>query len=163
MTTQPRRKNGRKALRLAYWDADGVCGKELELDQFLSEHCVDICLLNETYLESGRAFRFTNYVCHRTDPQARGGGTAILDRRDIDHYAVPVSGLRHPEATAIHLVLANRLVKIVAAYLLPTRLLTESDLNECLSGDLCLDGGRSQRKAHGLEFSFDHDHGRAPA
>jgi hypothetical protein len=39
-------------------------------------------------------------------------------------------------ATAIHLVLANRLVKIVAAYLSPTRPLIESDLNECLSGGL---------------------------
>jgi hypothetical protein len=123
-------------LRLAYWNADGVCGKKLELDQFLSEHGVDICRLNETHLESGRDFRFANYVCHRTYRQARGGGTAILVRRDIDHYAVPVSGLRHLEATAIHLVLANKLVKIVAAYLSPTRPLTESDLNECLSGGL---------------------------
>jgi hypothetical protein len=102
-------------LRLAYWNAYRVCGKKLELDQFLSEHGVDICLLNETHLESGRAFRFANYVCHQTDPQAQGGGTAILIPRDIEHYAVPVSGLRHLEVTAIHLVLANRLVKIVAA------------------------------------------------
>jgi hypothetical protein len=96
-----------KALRLAYWNTDGVCGNKLELDQFLSEHGVDICLLNETHLESGLDFRFANYVCHRTDRQARSGGTAILVRRDIDHYAVPVSGPRHLEATAIHLVLAT--------------------------------------------------------
>jgi hypothetical protein len=136
MTARPRRANGGKALRLAYWNADGVCGKKLELDQFLSEHGVDICLLNETHLEPGRAFRFANYVCHRADRHARGGGTSILVRRDIDHYAVPVSGLRHLEATAIHLVLANRPLKIVAAYLSPTRPLIESDLNECLSGGL---------------------------
>jgi hypothetical protein len=49
---------------------------------------------------------------------------------------VPVSGLRHLKATAIHLVSANRLVKIVAAYLSPTRPLTESNLNECLSRGL---------------------------
>jgi hypothetical protein len=106
------------------------------MDQFLSEHGVDICLLNETHLESGRAFRFANYVCYRTDRQARCGGTAILVRRDIDHCAVPVSGLRHLEATATHLVLANRLVKIVVAYLSPTRPLIESGLNECLSWGL---------------------------
>jgi hypothetical protein len=83
-----------------------------------------------------RAFRFANYVCHCTDRQARVGGKAILVRRDIDHYAVPVSGLRHLEATAIYLVLANRPVKIVAAYFSPTRPLIESDQNECLSGGL---------------------------
>jgi hypothetical protein len=134
MTARPRRAKGRKALRLANWNADGVCGKKLELDQFLSEHGVDICLLNETNLESGRAFRFSNYVCHRTDRQAWGGGTAILVRRDIDHYTVSVSGLRHLEATALLLVLANSPVKIEAAYISPTRPLIDSDLNECLSG-----------------------------
>jgi hypothetical protein len=38
------------------------------------------------------------------------------------------------EATAIHLVLATRPVKLVAAYLSPTQPLIESDLSECLSG-----------------------------
>jgi hypothetical protein len=37
-------------------------------------------------------------------------------------------------APGSHLVLATRSVKLVAAYLLPTRLLIESDLTECLSG-----------------------------
>jgi hypothetical protein len=40
------RTNGGKALRLAYWNADGVCGRKLELEKFLSEHGDDICLLN---------------------------------------------------------------------------------------------------------------------
>jgi hypothetical protein len=63
-----------------------------------------------------------------------GGGTAILVCRGIDHYAVPVAGLQHLEASAIHLVLATRPVKLAAAYLSPTRPLIESDLSECLSG-----------------------------
>jgi exonuclease III len=107
MAVRPR-TNGGKAMRLAYWNADGVRGKKLELEQFLSQHGVDICLLNETHLELGRAIRFANYVCHRTDRRTRGGGTAILVHRGIDHYAVPFSGLQHLEATAIHLVLAIR-------------------------------------------------------
>jgi hypothetical protein len=47
---------------------------------------------------------------------------------------VPVWGLQHLEATAIHLVLATRPVKLVAAYLSPKGPLIESDLTECLSG-----------------------------
>jgi hypothetical protein len=104
------------------------------LEQFLSEHGVDFSLLNETHLESGRALRFANYVCHRTDGTTRVGGTAILVHWGIDHYAVSVSGLQHLEATAIHPVLATRPVKLVAAYLSPIRPLIESDLSECLSG-----------------------------
>jgi exonuclease III len=101
MAERPR-TNGGKSLRLASWNADGVRGRILELEQILSESGVDICLLNKTQFVSGRALRFANYVCHRTDLQTRGGGggTAILVRRGIEHYAVSVSGLQHLEATA---------------------------------------------------------------
>jgi hypothetical protein len=82
-----------------------------------------------------RALRFANYVCHRTDLPTPGVGTAILVHKGIDHYAVPVSGLQYLEVTAIHLVLATRPVKLVSAYLAPTRPLNQSDLIECLSGE----------------------------
>jgi hypothetical protein len=49
--------------------------------------------------------------------------TAILVHKGIDHYAVPVSGLQYLEATPTHLVLATRPVKLVSAYLAPTRAL----------------------------------------
>jgi hypothetical protein len=124
-----------KALRLAYWNADGVRGTKLELKQFLSAHGVDTWLLNETHFESGRALRFTNYVCHRTDRPTPGEGTPIPAHKGIDHYAVPVSGLRYLEATAIHLVLAIRPEKLVSAYLSPTQPLIESELTECLRGE----------------------------
>jgi hypothetical protein len=114
----------------------GVRGRKLELEQFLSEHGVDICLLKETHLDSGWALRYTNYVCHRTDCLTLVGSTAILVHKGIDHYAVPVSGLQYLEATAIHLVLATRPVKLMSAYLSPTPPLIESDLTECLSGGI---------------------------
>jgi hypothetical protein len=129
-------KSWGKALRLACWNADGDRGRKLELEQFLSEHGFDICLLNETHLVAERALRFANYVCHRTDRPTPGGGTAILFHKGIDHYAVPVSGLQYLEATAIHLVLATRPVKLVSAYLAPTRPMIESDLTECLTGGI---------------------------
>jgi hypothetical protein len=47
---------------------------------------------------------------------------------------MPVSGLQHLEATAIHVVLATRPMKLVAAYLWPTRPLIESDMTDSLSG-----------------------------
>jgi hypothetical protein len=59
---------------------------------------------------------------------------AIPVHKGRDRYAVPVSGLQYLEATAIHLVLATRPVKLVSAYLAPTRPLIESDLTDCLSG-----------------------------
>jgi hypothetical protein len=67
------------------------------------------------------------------DRPTRGRDIAILVHRGIDHYAVPVSSLQNLEATAIHLVLATRPVKLLAACLSPTWPLIESDLTECLS------------------------------
>ena len=125
-----------KALRLACWNADGVRGRKMELDHFLGKHGVDICLLTETHLRSGQVFRLANYVCHRTDRPTEGGGTAILVRRGIDHYAIPVPGLTQLEATARHVILTSGPVKILAAYISPARPLIEADMSACLSGGL---------------------------
>jgi hypothetical protein len=70
------------------------------MEHFLSQHGVDICLLNETFLNPGQVFRLDNYVSHSTDRPTAGGGTAILVRRGIVHHSVPVSGLTNLEATA---------------------------------------------------------------
>jgi len=109
----PRRTERSKALRLACRNADGMRGRKLELEHFRSQHGVDICLLIETFLNPGQAFRLPNYVCHRTDRPTAGGGTAILVRRGIVHYSVPVPVLTHLEATAIQVTLAGRPVKIL--------------------------------------------------
>jgi len=45
-----------KAVRLACWNADGVRRRKLELEHFLSQDGVDICLLNETFLKPGQAW-----------------------------------------------------------------------------------------------------------
>ena len=94
------------------------------------------CLLSETFLNPGQAFRLANYVCHRTDRPTDGGGTAILVRRGVTHHSVPVPGLTQLEATAIQTVLAGRPVKVLAAYLSPSRRLIGSDLDACFGGGL---------------------------
>jgi len=99
-----------KALRLACWNANGVSCRKLVLVHSLSQHGVDICLLIQPFLNPGQAFRFANYVCHRTDKSTAGGGTAILVRRGIVHHSVPVPGLTHLEATAIQVILDGKLV-----------------------------------------------------
>ena len=136
MVARPRRTNRSKTLCLVCWNADGVRGRKLELEHFLGQRRVDICLLSETFLNPGEGFRFANYVCHRTDRPTARGGTAILVRRDIQHHSVPVPGLTQLEATAIQTELAGRPVKILAAYLLPSRPLIGADLDVCFGGGL---------------------------
>jgi len=113
-----------------------VSGRKRELEHFLSQHGVYICLLNETFLKPDQAFRVANYVCHRTDRTTTGGGTAILVRRGIVHHSVPDPGLTHLEATAVQVTLAGRPVKILAAYLSPSRPLIGPHLTACFGGGL---------------------------
>jgi len=133
MAARPRRTVRGKALRLACSYADGVRGRKLELEHFLSQHGADICLLSDTFLNSGLAFRLANYVCHRTDRPTAGGGTAILVRRGITHHSVPVLGLTQVEANAIQIMLAGRTVKVLTAYLSPSRPLIGGDLDASLA------------------------------
>jgi hypothetical protein len=50
MTVRPRKASREKALRLAYWNADEVLVRKLELHKYFREHGADICLLNLTHL-----------------------------------------------------------------------------------------------------------------
>jgi len=136
MAARPRRTKRDKAKRFACWNADGVRGRNLELKHFLNQHNVDICLLSETFLYSGQAFRLANYVCHRTDKLTAGDGTAILARRGTVHPSEPVPGLTHLEATVIQVALAGKPVKILAAYLSPFLPVIGADLSACFCGGL---------------------------
>ena len=112
MAARTRRTELYKTLRLACWNGDRVRSRKLELEHFLSQHGVDICILSETFLNPSQAFQLADYVCHSTDrPTAGGGSTAILVRRGI----VPVPGLTHFEATAIEVTLAGKPLLILAA------------------------------------------------
>jgi len=115
MAARPRWTERAKSLRLAWWNADGLRGRKLKLEHFLNHHGVDICLLSETFLKHGQAFRLANYVCHSTDRPTAGGGTAILVRCSIVHHSVPIPGLTQLEATAIQVTMAGKPVRILAA------------------------------------------------
>ena len=78
MAARPRRTERGRPLRLACLNADGVRAMKLELEHFLGQQGADICLLSETLLNPGQAFRLANYVCHRTDRLTMGGGTAVV-------------------------------------------------------------------------------------
>ena len=109
-------------------------GRKLELEHFLGQHDVNICLLILTLLNPGQAFRLDNYDCHRTDRPTMGGDTAIIDRRGVVHHSVPVPCLTHLEATAIQVTLAGKSVIVLAAYLSPSRPLIGADLTACFGG-----------------------------
>ena len=108
---------------LSYWNTNGVRSRKLELDHFLRQYGIDICLLTETHLKSGEAFRMENYVYHRTDQFTEGGRT-------------PVQGLKYLETSAIQVMLGSKRVKIVKVYLSLSQPICALDLSASLSGGL---------------------------
>ena len=136
MAARHRRKVRCKDLPLACWNGEGVRGRKLNLEQLLSQHCVDMCLLSETFLEPDQTFRLANCVCHLTDRQTAAGGTAMIIRRCIVHHLVPVPVQTHLETTAVQVTLTSTPVKILAAYLSPSRPLMGVELTACFGRGL---------------------------
>jgi hypothetical protein len=140
MTARPRGTHVRKAVRLACWNADGVRGRKLELEHFLSEHGIDICLPNETYLEPGRALRFANCLSPDGLP-----GTAILVRACLGsaapggHYHASSVG-RQADGSRGGLLITHTTLDRVGLDRVP-----ELGLRRIY-------GGRPQREESGLEF-----------
>jgi len=67
MAARTSRTKRSKPLRFACWKAEGVRSSKLEMEHFLNQDGVDICLLNETILKPGQPFRLYNYIFHRID------------------------------------------------------------------------------------------------
>ena len=85
----------------ACWNADGIRSWKLELEHFLRQHGVHVCLLSETLLSLREAFRLANYVCHRTHRVTSRACTAVQVQRGIMYHAVPIPNLTGLEETAI--------------------------------------------------------------
>jgi hypothetical protein len=129
MAACPRRTNWSKHLRLACWNAEGVRGRKLELEHFLNQRGVDICLLSETFFIRGKPSGLPTMSATAQTDQQLGGGTDILVRCGLVHHSVPVPGLPHLQATAVQIMLAGRPVKVLAAYHSPSRPMFGEDLD----------------------------------
>ena len=100
-----------KAMRLACWNADVVSARKQQLDNFLGQYGIDICMLTETHLRTCEDYRLAKYVCPRNILLIEGGGIATLVRRGIDHHTLLLLRIQHLEHNS------GKPVKILAVYL----------------------------------------------
>lgn len=78
-------------LSIITWNARGIRNKHTELFQFLINQNIDICLVTETWLKPDISINHQEYFIYRNDrSHARGGGVAILLRKNISHQPLPV-------------------------------------------------------------------------
>jgi retron-type reverse transcriptase/endonuclease/exonuclease/phosphatase family metal-dependent hydrolase len=118
------------SLRITFWNANGIARQINEVKDFITRLNIDIFLVNETHLRAGDNLRIPNYRTYRNDRKdKRGGGTAVLIKKDIPHYALPDLQLSQIEATQIAVQTKNGIVRMIAAYCPPSNRLTTGDLN----------------------------------
>ena len=87
------------SLHIIFWNARSIRNKFHELFEFISNNNVDICLLNETWLDSKIKMLHPLYDCIRYDRETRtGGGVAILIKKNTVFVQIqsPVQLLASP-------------------------------------------------------------------
>lgn len=102
---------------IAYWNANGVSNKKIELEHFLKEKNIDVMIIVETFLKPGQRFNVNNYSCCRLDRLvSTKGGILILIKRNIKYDFMSSFKLEVVEALGIQLRTSNGLLSIVGAY-----------------------------------------------
>ncbi|GJQ67637.1 hypothetical protein Trydic_g8428 [Trypoxylus dichotomus] len=95
---------------------------------------MDVLLIGETHLRASDRLSLRNFRVYRTDREgARGGGTAIMIKSSIDHYAGRELDLHNIDPTNTTVNLATGPIQLVAAYKAANKLMLESDLSEIFS------------------------------
>jgi hypothetical protein len=89
-----------KVLKLAVWNANGLCQYAQEVRLFIQ---LDILLVSETHFTERSHITIPNYkIYHTTHPDATAhSGTAVLIRQNLKHHARQEYGHEHLEATSI--------------------------------------------------------------
>lgn len=120
-------------LKVSYSNANGIKGKEHELQLFLKEQNIDIMLIGETWLRNSDNFKIPNYQIYRTDrTQQPRGETAVCILKWIQHLRVDTVDSQI-ENTAVKVVQAgNENYLITASYCSPNRKIKTQDLKALL-------------------------------
>jgi hypothetical protein len=105
-----------------------VRGRKFDLEPFLNQHGVEICLLIENFLNPGQTFRVGSYVCHRKHRPTAVCGSVFLVRHGIVQNSVAVLGLTQQVFTAIQITLVGRTVKNLGSCLSPSCQMIGEDL-----------------------------------
>lgn len=117
---------------VAFWNCNSISSrvKQSELHSFLARHNISVMMLGETWLNPHLSFNIPGYICYRSDRTAQaanttaatqGGGTAILIRRNINHYVSVLPQLQHAEATAIVVQTERGPLRLISIYAPPDR------------------------------------------
>jgi len=75
-------------LKIAVWNANGLCQHAQEIKLFLQTLHLDILLVSETHFTERSYVKIPNFsIYHTTHPEETApGGTAVIIRRNLKHH-----------------------------------------------------------------------------
>ena len=91
-------------LKICFWNANGINQHKSEISHFLLKEDIDVLLISETYLTNKYNFNIPGFTFHKTNhPDGKAhGGTGILIRKRLRHYALAEFSKDYLQATSIH-------------------------------------------------------------
>lgn len=149
-------------LTIAYWNANGLTNKKAEIQQYLEEKKIDVMLINETHLKPHQRLNIANYHTHRNDRDIKkGGGTAILTKKGIKHYKLPIPEMTNLEATGIITYTKRGPLLIYAVYHPPGKTISEQDIKKLFKDDTpTIAAGDLNAKNKGWNSRVENTNGR---
>ncbi|GIY62941.1 RNA-directed DNA polymerase from mobile element jockey [Caerostris extrusa] len=120
------------SLRIGFWNANGIRRQLQEVKEFVSDHDLDLFLIQETFLQPGQKSQITNFTLYKNDrvnTNARHiqGGTCIYVKNALTHHQIPTPTLNSSEATMINLKLTNTSSIVLISYYSHPRRFTQID------------------------------------
>jgi exonuclease III len=91
------------ALRIAVWNANGLCQRAQETYLFLQTNNIDVLLVSETHVTDISHITLPHYaIYHTPHPDSNAhGGTAVIVRCNLKHHLGTAYREEHIQATSI--------------------------------------------------------------
>lgn len=108
-------------LKLAVWNANGLCQHAQELQSFLQNNEIDVMLISETRFTNKSHIKIWNYsIYHTNHPDGTAhGGTAIIVKNGIKHHELDKYTQEYLQATTIEIAEKMNIIKLSAIYCPP--------------------------------------------
>lgn len=94
-----------ESIRIVTWNANVLRQHETELEIFLEEQKIDICLISETYFTKESNFKIRCFITYHTlhpSNNARGGASVII-RDNIKHHEETKFSTESIQASAVQI------------------------------------------------------------
>jgi hypothetical protein len=116
-------------LRVLEWNVNGLPQKRQELQLFLDEQKIDVCLLAETHLTNQSYIKIKGYqVYHMVHPQNTArGGTVVLVKDNKIHHEEAKYETDEIQATVVTVEIKRQAITFAAAYCPPSYNLKKTD------------------------------------